>query len=128
MLPWEIRTGTPRSPKRPVLTANATGTAAGPETWSEKYQCVKSKPGAMKSRRVAAKATGGTASVAARRGSSRTTAAKLDSRIRASGDLTRRANRYLRHGGWSRQRLQVSAPSLKLAGGRRVLWRLLGQR
>jgi hypothetical protein len=69
----------------------------------------------MKSRRVATKATGGAASVTARRGASRTTAATLDSRIKASGDLTRRANRYLRCDAWLRERLQVCTPALKLA-------------
>src|SRR4028118_1365839 len=59
MLPCEIRNGTPRRPKTPVLTANATGTTARPEMESPKNQCVMSTPGATKSRRVAPKATGG---------------------------------------------------------------------
>ncbi len=99
----------------PVLTANATGTTARPEMEPPKNQCVMSTPGAKKSRRVATKATGGAASVTARRGASRATAATLDSRIKVSRDLTRRANRYLRCDAWLRERLQVSMPTLKLA-------------
>src|SRR4028119_374360 len=115
MLRCEIRNGTPRRPKTPVLTANATGATDRPEMGSPKNQCVMSTPGAMKSRRVATKATGGEASATARRGASRATAATLDNRIKASGDLTRRANRYLRCDTWLRERLQLSTPTLKLA-------------
>src|SRR4028118_871811 len=68
MLPCEIRNGTPRTPKTPVLTANATGATDRPEMEPPKNQCVMSAPGAMKSRRVATKATGGAASPAARGG------------------------------------------------------------
>src|SRR4028118_1440965 len=104
MLPCEIRNGTPRTPKTPVLTANATGATDRPEMESPKNQCVMSAPGAMKSRRGATKATGGATSVTARRGASRATAATLDSRIKASGDLTQRATRHLRGGAGGRER------------------------
>jgi len=67
----------------------------------------------MKSKRVAAKEIKGRASETARRGRSRTTAAALDIRIRASRDLTRRVNRYLRHDGRLRERLQAPAAALK---------------
>src|SRR4028119_1013712 len=108
MLWCEISTGTPRRPKMPVLTANATGTMAGPEMGPRKYQCVTSTPGAMKSKRVATKAIRGTISVTARRGKSRVMAVTLDTRIKASRDLKRRVNSYLRHDGWRRGGLQRS--------------------
>jgi hypothetical protein len=113
MLRCKISTGTPRSPKTPVLTADATGTKAGPEIESRKNQCVTSAPGAMKSKRVATKAIRGEASVTARKGTSRVMAVRLSSRIVASRDLTHRVNRYLRQDGWLRERLQAHTAVLK---------------
>src|SRR3712207_6122596 len=84
-----ISTGTARRPKTPVLIANPTGTSAGPETPSFRNQCDESTPGAMNSTTVAAKGTRGNPSEAPRRGTSRSTAAALDNRTRASRDLTR---------------------------------------
>jgi uncharacterized protein (DUF342 family) len=67
----------------------------------------------MKSKRVATKAIRGAASVRARKGTSRVMAVKLKSRIGASRELTRRVNRYLRHDGWLRERLQAHTAVLK---------------
>jgi hypothetical protein len=41
------------------------------------------------------------------------TATALDSKIKASTDLTRLVNRYLRHDGWVRERLQALTSGLK---------------
>ena len=73
----------------PVLIANPTGTRVGPAMSSLRSQCDRSNPGAMKSTRVAAKATGGKATERSLRGRSRITAAALKSKTSASVDLRR---------------------------------------
>jgi hypothetical protein len=78
----------------------------------------------MKSRRVAAKAIRGRASETTRRGTSRITAVALDSKIKASRDLARRVNRYLRHDGWLRERVQAPAPALKPGHPWSSVWNL----
>ncbi len=79
----------------PVLIANPTGTRAIPDMSSPTSQCDRSNPGAVKSTRVAAKATGGKAPERSLRGRSRITAAAQESKTSASGDL-RRAKPLLR--------------------------------
>src|SRR5215211_7476769 len=79
----------------PVLIANPTGTRAVPDMSSLRNQCDSSNPGAVKSTRVAAKATRGKASERPLRGKSRITAAALKSKTSASGEF-RRATLLLR--------------------------------
>src|SRR5215207_7731911 len=117
MLACAISTGTPRRQKMPVLIAKPTGTRAGPETSYFKNQCDESTPGAMKSTRVAAKGIRGKAWEAPRRGTSRITAAELESRTRASRDLRRRVNSLSPTRRWPGKRVHAHVSALKHRSG-----------
>src|SRR5215210_6073361 len=113
MLPCKIRTGTPSRPKMPALIANPTGTMAGPETSPASNQHDNNTPGAINSTNAAAKGTNGKASRVPRRGTSRTAAAKHDSRTSTSGDWMRRVKDPLFDKSAARERIQPPTPSLK---------------